>query len=390
MDPTFDALYLACLIAAFALCCGVVLLIALRTESRPFDDVLMVATIILLIVAGRWPSILMPGPLNPDESMMLAQAMKFDTDLVPWRAIDTGTGGPINSYLLLVGHWLGASFGYPLARMTAIGCLVVTLCLSYLTLRRIGSTKAAAIAVLPACAFLATATQNDFLHYSSELASLAAIAFLAFVASGFSRKVIEWRRDVIRGLLVGCCAFLVAMAKVQGVPLGASVAICVLALTAGTVATFARRIVLVVVGGALATAALVALLWSTHVLGDFWASFVELPRTYAVNPQLSFDQTKNFILETPEARSFVQAAAWLLVIVIALSPFVPRLSLKAMLFRAPLQLLVLATIFVTLSQPGRTFPHYLNYLAIAATWTLFLAMPWHVAPSTAKESDDAE
>src|ERR1022692_119938 len=55
----------------------------------------------------RIPTALMPRELDVDESMLLAQGMKFLVDPVPWRGADGTSSGPLNSYpislLLLVG-----------------------------------------------------------------------------------------------------------------------------------------------------------------------------------------------------------------------------------------------------------------------------------------------
>lgn len=384
MTPLFDTAYWAMLIAASTLCCSIVLLIAMGRLSGRKAAVAMVTGIALLVLAGRWPSIFIPGWLNPDESMMLAQAMKFETDLVPWRAIDTGTGGPVNSYALLMGHWLGMDFGYPLARITAIMCLIAAMSLSFLTMRRIGGTATAAIAVLPATMFAASATHQDFLHYSSELASLATIALLGFSASGFTRGRVAWSSDIARSIGVGVCAFIVSMAKVQGVPLGAAVAVSAIALTAPNLLTFCRRVGWVIVGGGAATAALILLLWTTGVLQDFRTSFIELPTTYAANP-MTYEQTKDFIQGTPEARSFTQSLAWLSVISLLLLPVVfRRVGLREEVLKAACVVMIGLATYVTLSQPGRGFPHYLNYLSIGGLWILFLVLPWRVNDVNAK------
>ena len=384
MPATLDTTYWIVLGTAIVAACGVVLGIAAGRLGGRREPVATLLAIVAVVVAGRWPGVLIPGPLNPDESMMLAQAMKFGTDLMPWRAMDPGTGGPVNSYVLLAGHWLGLPYGYPLARIMSMACLAIALGLGYLALRRIGGPRAAAVAVLPTTVFLATATGADFLHYSSELASLSAIALLGFVVAGFDGSAGPWRRDVARALAAGACAFVVAMSKVQGVPLGAAVAFGALALTAPDVPTFLRRSGMVAAGAVLCVAALLLLLASMGLVGDFKASFIDLPAAYASDP-MSYGQTKRFVMDTAEARSYVQATTWLVLIALAAQLLAWRgTSLAGIALRAACLVVFLAAIFVTLAQPGRGFPHYLNYLSVAGLWMLFLALPWRPSLEAAR------
>ena len=68
----------------------------LRLSSPAITVALLIACVFLL----RLPSALVPRELNPDESLMLSQAMKFLVDPRPWLAGDTGNAGPLNSYFI--------------------------------------------------------------------------------------------------------------------------------------------------------------------------------------------------------------------------------------------------------------------------------------------------
>ena len=68
----------------------------IRVSSPTAVGVVLIGALFLL----RLPSLLLPFEFNPDESQMLAQGMKFLVDPVPWRAVDTTTSGPINSWLI--------------------------------------------------------------------------------------------------------------------------------------------------------------------------------------------------------------------------------------------------------------------------------------------------
>ena len=62
----------------------------------------------LAVLIFRWPVLFVPMELNPDETQMASQAMKYLLDFVPWRSVDGTTSGPLNSWLLAI----PACFGF--------------------------------------------------------------------------------------------------------------------------------------------------------------------------------------------------------------------------------------------------------------------------------------
>src|SRR5690242_9859080 len=61
----------------------------------------------LILVAGRWPTLFLNEQLNHDESGLIAGALAFLHDPVPWRGADLTTSGPLNAYVLFVPAMLG-------------------------------------------------------------------------------------------------------------------------------------------------------------------------------------------------------------------------------------------------------------------------------------------
>jgi len=335
---------------------------------------LVPVTLVAFVLAGRWPTVIIPGPLNPDESLMLAQAIKFDTDLLPWRSIDPGTGGPVNSYMLLALHWLGMPIGYPMARVAALFCIGAMITLCWLAMSRIGGRHSAAIALLPAAAFFALGTDVDFVHYSSELASLATTALLVFLVS---RLPLDRSIPVPLCVGIGVCAFIVSMSKVQGLPLAAALGASVLALTSTDIRIFFLRAVLVVASASACFMLILSILALAGVLDDFHASFVSLPFQYASTP-LDFPGMKSLIRAKPESLEF--AKAWTALLVVAAFTF----PLHAAVMREPLKAiqrlaasgLVLVGMYLTLTRPGKIFPHYTAYLGLALPWIVVFLLPW--------------
>src|SRR5579862_3568791 len=87
---------------------------------RPRPSWLDQPVIFFLVVCGcllvlRWPEIIWPQGINPDEAQTFAQAMRFCVHPVPWRDVDGNTSGPFTSMLLS----LPLNFGAPVAWQTA-------------------------------------------------------------------------------------------------------------------------------------------------------------------------------------------------------------------------------------------------------------------------------
>ena len=57
----------------------------------------------------RLPQIKWNAEVNPDESQMLAQAMRLLSHPVPWRDMDSTTSGPLNTMWLSLPMYFGAS-----------------------------------------------------------------------------------------------------------------------------------------------------------------------------------------------------------------------------------------------------------------------------------------
>src|SRR5689334_3294751 len=66
--------------------------------ARPW---LVCLLLVLLLFLLRLPSALVPHELDADESQGICQGMKFLVNPIPWKAVDGGSWGPLNSYLIL-------------------------------------------------------------------------------------------------------------------------------------------------------------------------------------------------------------------------------------------------------------------------------------------------
>src|ERR1022692_2887706 len=103
------------------------------------SPVTMVGLLLVCVFLLRLPSALVPRELNVDESQALSQAMKFLVDPRPWKAVDGGTWGPLNSYLISIPLLLGFKPGFILLHMMASLLVCLQVLTAYLTLRRLKS-----------------------------------------------------------------------------------------------------------------------------------------------------------------------------------------------------------------------------------------------------------
>ena len=90
------------------LCVGLLICQLFRDEEtadKSFDPVPILLA--LALIAARWPTLLLNEPLNEDESWLIAGALAFIHDRVPWRGADLTTSDPLNSYVLFVPAALG-------------------------------------------------------------------------------------------------------------------------------------------------------------------------------------------------------------------------------------------------------------------------------------------
>src|SRR6266849_9021396 len=120
-----------------------------RPSSFAFPSLAIVSAILLgCLVMMRLPSIALPYELNVDESQMLSQGMKFLQDPRPWKAVDSTSSGPLNSYLISIVLLMGFKPGYILAHVLATVLVCLQVLLSYLIFLRLGSETAALVGAI--------------------------------------------------------------------------------------------------------------------------------------------------------------------------------------------------------------------------------------------------
>lgn len=235
------------------------------------------------LVILRLPSIFFNHELNPDESQMLSQGMKFLVDPRPWKAVDGTTAGPLNSYFLTLFLVIGFQPGFILLHAVSTLLAGLQVLVAHRTLLRLASEKTAALGALLVCLTYGIAGSTDYLHYSSELIPivLLGVGFYCFVArleGNFQNRPFLLLLLAVAGVALGSAPW----AKLQALPIaGALGAVMLAAGLFGRDASFVSpprsrvlEIAVLCFGATLPSAAMLVVLWKTGAMDDFWRSYI--------------------------------------------------------------------------------------------------------------------
>jgi hypothetical protein len=190
-------------------------------KSRPALDAILPLAFGAAIIVSRIPAILCDCELNVDESQLIAQVRRYQLDLLPWRSVNGDTGGPLNTWYLLLAHLLGMPLEYAWVHALAAVTLAGTVILTYFAAKRFFGRDGALIAGLAGTLWASLHQITDFSQYASELVpNLLVVAAVACVGRSF-------RFDVTAAFLLG----LMAWAKLQVVPIGIVIGLWIVART---------------------------------------------------------------------------------------------------------------------------------------------------------------
>ncbi|SDU25279.1 4-amino-4-deoxy-L-arabinose transferase [Verrucomicrobium sp. GAS474] len=228
----------------------------------------------LAVYALRVPTILFPLPFNTDEDVFLAEAITYRDlhGIVPWRDVDSYSGGPLIALQLL---WT-APFGLPLSfiteRITAIFDEGLFLLFFWLAVRRLFGEPLARLSVFPFFLFFALAIHIEWIHYSSEHLSLplfgAALWLLARIWKG---TAVGWLRFDLAAL--GGVLALQPFVKLQGAPEALFLGLTGLGLAVRKPGGW-KAAGFLVGGAGVPLALFFAFLQSQGAVGDFWNAYI--------------------------------------------------------------------------------------------------------------------
>ncbi len=230
----------------------------------------------------RLPSALMPRELGVDESQLLAEAMKYMVDPRPWKAVDGGTSGPLNSLFISAFLVMGFKPGYVLVHILASLLICLQVLVAYLTLRRLGSEKTATLGGLLLAFAYGFPTDRLYLLYNTELLPtlLLMLGFYLFIVSldetSLRRSGVRLSLLFVAGLAVGIAPW----CKLQAAPVTGALGLVLLASlfrTRGPSSAPLRRgmeVVALGCGAVLTSCIMLVVLTKSGALKDFWYSYI--------------------------------------------------------------------------------------------------------------------
>lgn len=246
-----------------------------ESDPRIFDLCFIVA-MVLLLLCGRWSSILHPVPFNPDEAQAAANAMRIHAYGLNWNALDGSTNGPLDSLVACWPYLLGLDPTLNTGRLAACALLFFVCLFLYLSAKTVCGRMLAALLALPLLVFYSFTDNPNFVHYSSELLPLFLLtaAHYLIVKVGMQRDV-SARTEAVRYLLIGLLLGAVPFAKLQAAPIAVLAALyaMILALVSPGKARWRNAAMLGCGGVATCAAFLLPLAASGH-LADFWNSYI--------------------------------------------------------------------------------------------------------------------
>lgn len=136
----------------------------------------------------RIKALFFPLELNPDESQLLAQALRVSADGIPWRGFDGTTSGPVATYFATAGWFFGDTNPYLSLRFFSLIIICLTLAFFFVSSSILIDKNNAKLPFLLLILFYFGSSQADFVHHSSEVIPVFLLSiqffFLALVLTG--------------------------------------------------------------------------------------------------------------------------------------------------------------------------------------------------------------
>lgn len=243
--------------------------------TSPLRTSLWVWGCLVFFLLSRVPAMRCPFQLNVDEGQILAQAMRYETDLTPWRAVDGETGGPILSWVVLAAHKVGLPYTFCTLHVLAAFCLAVTLLSAFVAIEGLWGEAPALVALAAGTWWLGLVPDADFTHYSSELIPdlLIATGLVALLNARRSESG-GGGFAALTGLLLG----LVPWAKPQAVPIALVLGLAAVLMLGGDPARSPRQrgqaVGWLLAGALLPSGLLLAWIHGAGAWDQFWNSYI--------------------------------------------------------------------------------------------------------------------
>ncbi len=148
--------------------------------AHSFRTISLLVCFMLPLVAHYY-ALSIPIPLNVDEAQWTASARTILTDPVVWRSSDLTTSGPLNGMVIAWPYAFGHIPSLYTSRLTGLILQGLALLVIASIIPRWGARLPAIVATASACTFIGCTTNTEYIHYSSELLSIALISLFAVI-----------------------------------------------------------------------------------------------------------------------------------------------------------------------------------------------------------------
>jgi hypothetical protein len=359
--PRFDTSPIVYWLLIYGLSWGLLWLAVWASLNRRVFLMSMLGLLFLL----RLPSIVFDYEINPDESQMITQALTLRQDPVYFQSVDGTTGGPLDSYFLILPSLLGLPFDYITAHLTAFFLISVCLWLLFRTARLWFGEPAARLALLPLIFVLGLTQNGDFLHYNSELIPLVLLSLSYYL---YAILLTQDQPRVGQIALIGLLLGMVPFGKLQAVPLAATVglfvAMSILTRWNLTLSAKAGRIAALGAGGLAFPCLFVAFMWFNGMYADFETFYIVGNLRYAsdTNQLQSILSLPEFLQKSGSFDWYTKLSigVWLIGLVIAIRHRT-QLSRNTWERLGFITTLLIATLF-SITRTGSGYLHYLFFL----------------------------
>ena len=182
--------------------------------SQPGLPWLVFLLLFAVPLVARLYLLYIPVPLNIDEAQWTVSARSVLTDPIIWRSTDMQTSGPLNALAISWPVLFGLTPSILTSRLTGLVLQSLTILGMASLIRRGEALSPGTAAVLTTAAALTLAVNPDFVHYSSELVSLALIVLFCVVYVRLPAEAPAGPWLALCGLIATCLPF----AKLQSAP----------------------------------------------------------------------------------------------------------------------------------------------------------------------------
>ena len=343
---------------------------------------IFVVSLAAFILAARWPGFL-PPMLNPDEAQFTAGAMKLLKDPVFWRAVDAGSTGPLNVYLLTLPAFFALKVEY--ASVRVIGLIVMSTAISclYYALDSVYGKAISRLATIPVVTTIALMTFYDFVHYTSEHLPIALLSVALLIVCKYFAGNLSHPDRVIFSL--GFVLGLIPYAKMQAIPIAFSIS-CIflhlLWLRSKTRGEFLRNLYPFVLGALLFSVLVILYLTMFSLYEVFWKAYIQQNLLFYSSQSLHGAEDANvtlrqqfivfvkLIITGPKDTRFLFGLT--AIILLTGTPFLirkrgylnPNKSQPDTFIFVYYSLAFLAASIYSIVKPGNLFEHYLLFLIV--------------------------